>query len=165
MLGVMETVTVFRSGDPSAEDDAKAVLNLLVSNGISAMLVDDQAHSVPQGAWEVKVALAERVPAEHLIATTPIEDEFSNPDSSSSLDQVTVFRSAGTGIETEAMLVKALLDSNGIDAMIVADTRFPNFPEQVRVPRAEVTEAKRLIANALAAGSAGAEEAEAESES
>jgi hypothetical protein len=63
------------------------------------------------------------------------------------------------------MLVKGLLDSNGIDAMIVADTRFPNLSEDVRVPRDQITEAKRLIANALALGPAAADEAEAGSES
>jgi hypothetical protein len=164
MLEVMETVTVFRSADPSAEDDAKAVLKLLTASGISAMLVDDRAPGVPQGTWEVRVALADRIPAERLIATTPIEDEFSNPDESSDLDMVTIFRSAGTATESEAMLVKGLLESNGIDAMVVSDGRFPNFPEHVRVPRENLTEAKRLIANALAAGPAAAEEAEAETE-
>jgi hypothetical protein len=47
---------------------------------------------------------------------------------------------------------------------VVADTRFPNLPEEVRVPREQVTEAKRVIAAALAAGRAGADEAEAQSE-
>ncbi len=165
MLGSMETVTVFRSADPSAADDAKAVLNSLNANGISALLADDRSPGVPQGAWEVRVAAADRVRAEQWIATHPIEDEFANPNESSALDMVTVFRSAGTDIESEAMLVKGLLESNGIETMVVADSRFPNFPEHVRVARADLTEAKRLIANALAVGSAGAEEAEAGSES
>ena len=157
-------VTVFRSADPSAAEDAKAVLNLLTDNGISAVLVDDKAPGVPQGVWEVQVALTDQVQAEQLIATNPIEDEFSNPDRSDAFDMVTVFRSAGTGNESESMLVKGLLESNGIQAMIVADTRFPNLSEHVRVPRAELTVAKRLIADALSVGSAAADEAEAESE-
>jgi len=164
MLGVMETVTVFRSADPSAEDDAKAVLNLLTADGIPAALVDDRTPGVLQGAWEVRVAAADQTRAEKLIATHPIEDEFANPDRSDALDMVTVFRSAGTGNESESMMVEGLLKSNGIPAMIFADTRFPNLSEHVRVPRADLTEAKRLIANALAAGPAAAEEAEAETE-
>jgi hypothetical protein len=164
MLGVMETVTVFRSADPSAESDATAVLNLLKAHGIAASLIDDKAPGVPQGAYEVHVAAADQAPAEALISTHPIEDEFSNPDESSDLDMVTVFRSAGSGTESEAMVVQGLLESNGVEALLMADSRFPNLSEHVRVPRNQVTDAKRLIANALAAGSAGAEEAEAGSE-
>lgn len=164
MLGIMETVTVFRSADPSAEDDAKSVLNSLTTNGIPASLVDDRTPGVPQGVWEIRVAPSDQARAEQWIATHPVEDEFANPDESRDLDMVTVFRSAGTGNESEARLVKGLLDSNGIHAMLVGDDRFPNLSEHVRVPRVEVTEAKRLIANALDAGAAAAEEAEAETE-
>lgn len=99
-----------------------------------------------------------------MIAANPVDDEFANPNESDRLDMVTVFRSAGTGAESEAMNVQALLASNGIEAMIVADARLPNLPEQIRVPREHVTEAKRLIAAALAAGPAGADEAEAGTE-
>lgn len=165
MLGVVETVTVFRSADQSAEDDAKAVLNLLLDNGIEAQLVDDKAPGVMEGVWEVRVSAAAEAPATQLIATNPIEDEFANPSESHDLDMVTVFRSAGTGNESESMLVKGLLESNGIQAIIIADARFPNLSEHVRVPRADETEAKRLIANALAVGPNAADEAEAETES
>ena len=77
---------------------------------------------------------------------------------------VTVFQSAGTTGEMEAMSVKAMLKSNGIEVMIVADSRLPNLPDEVRVPRDQVTEAKRLIQAALEAGPAGAAEAEAGTE-
>jgi hypothetical protein len=64
----------------------------------------------------------------------------------------------------EAMSVKGILDAAGIYAMIESDPRFPNLPEEVRVPRIHVADAKRLIANALAAGAAAADEAEAAGE-
>ena len=159
----METVTVFRSADPSAQDDATKIAEMLNTQGVAATLLDDSAPGVPAGAWEVRVPSEESARADELIAANPIDDdEFSNPSESHAFDMVTVFR---TGAESEAMTVHALLQSNGIDAMIVGDARLPNLPEQVRVPREHVTEAKRLIATALATGPAGAEEAEAGTES
>jgi hypothetical protein len=158
----METVTVFRSADPTAQDDAAKIAEMLNAHGVAASLLDDSALGVLAGAWEVRVPASDSARAHALIAVHPIEDEFSNPSVSHALDMITVFR---TGAESEAMTVQALLESNGIKAMTVGDTRWPNLPEQVRVPRERVTEAKRLIATALATGSAGAEEAEAGTES
>jgi hypothetical protein len=161
MLGEMEnTVVVFRSADANAEEDASAVLDLLTGEGIAATLLDDRAPGVPSGAWEVRVDAKDSQRAEALIAEDLVEDESEQVDGSHGLDLVTVFRAAGSGAELEAMSVKAILESNGIYAMLVADSRLPNLPEEVRVPREHLTQAKRLIADALAAGPAGAEEAE-----
>jgi|ERR1700722_5299466 hypothetical protein len=157
-------VTVFRSADSSAEEDAKFVLETLTQNGVTADLADDQAPGVPSGAWEVRVAFADKERAEALIAANPIEDEFADVDESHDLDLVTVFQSAGNTSEMEAMSVLAMLKSNGIYAMTTADQRFPNLPDEVRVPQDKVAEAKRLIAEALAAGPAAADEAEAGTE-
>jgi hypothetical protein len=159
----METVTVFRSADPSAQGDATQIAEMLNAHGVAATLLDDSAPGVPAGAWEVRVPAADSSRSDALIAAHPIEedDEFSNPSESHAFDMVTVFR---TGAESEAMTVHALLQSNGIDAIMIGDARLPNLPEQVRVPREGVTEAKRLIAAALATGAAGAEEAESASE-
>jgi hypothetical protein len=157
-------VTVFRSADSSAEEDARFVLETLTQNGVTAALADDQAPGVPSGAWEVRVASADKERAEALIAANPIEDEFADPDESHDLDLVTVFQSAGNSSEMEAMSVLAMLKSNGIYAMTTADPRFPNLPDEVRVPQDKVAEAKRLIAEALAAGPAAADEAEAGTE-
>ena len=79
-------------------------------------------------------------------------------------DFVTVFRSAGTTAELQALSVKALLDAAGIEAMIVGTPTMPNLPEEVRVAKDDVTEAKRLIADALEAGPEAALEAEKLSE-
>jgi hypothetical protein len=161
----METfVTVFRSADSSAEEDAKSVLEMLAQNGITGAAVDDQERGVPSGAWEVRVEPKDKEQAEQLIAANPIEDEFAGGDESHDLDLVTVFESAGNASEMEAMAVQAMLESNGIYALTNADQRFPNLPEEVRVPRDKVSEAKRLIAEALAAGPAGADEAESGTE-
>jgi hypothetical protein len=75
---------------------------------------------------------------------------------------VTVFGSAS---EMEAMSIHAVLEAAGIAAMIVGDSRYPNFPQQVRVAKEHEAQAKQIIEDALAAGPAGAEEAEEAGES
>jgi hypothetical protein len=78
---------------------------------------------------------------------------------------VTVFRLAGGGIEEmEVLTVRQLLESNGIDTVLVGDSPLPNLAEEIRVTEEDAERAKQLIADALSAGPAGAAEAEAESE-
>jgi hypothetical protein len=156
----MKSVTVFRSADDRAEDDAHGIAELLTGAGIPATLLDDSAPGVPEGAWEVQVSAADSARADELIATQALPAPIQSHD----LDMVTVFRSAGTDIESEALAVKGLLEAAGLAAEILADTRFPNLPQQVQVPRAESETAHSVIAQALAAGPIAAEEAEAEGE-
>lgn len=158
----MPLLTVFRSADENAEDDARAIAELLNQSSIPATLLDDSEPGVPEGAWEVQVAEADSSRADALIATHPLDTP---PDGSHDFDMVTVFRSAAAGTtESEALNVKGVLEANGLAAEIVGDTRYPNLPQHVRVPRTQVNEARRLIAEALAAGPSAAEEAEAQGE-
>ena len=76
------------------------------------------------------------------------------------LELVTVFRSAGTTAEMEAMGVQALLESNGIRVILMGDARLPNLPDEIRVARADADRAIALIAEAQSVGPKGAEEAE-----
>lgn len=85
-------------------------------------------------------------------------------EESHDLDLVTVFRSAGTTSDMESTTVQSLLEAAGIDSVVVSSEVLPNLPEEVRVAKEHVTEAKRVIADALAAGSAGATEAEQQTE-
>src|SRR5580658_5888147 len=157
----MALKTVFRSADENAENDAGAIAQLLNESGIPATLLDDSEAGVPEGVWEVQVADADTARADALIATHPLEAAH---DDSHDLDMVAVFRSAGTDTESEALTVKGLLEASGVPAEIVGDTRYPNLPQQVNVPRSQAAAARRLIAEALAAGPAAAAEAEAEGE-
>jgi len=81
-------------------------------------------------------------------------------EESHDLDLVTVFQSAGTTSDMEALSVQSLLEASGIAAFVVSTEVLPNLPEEVRVARENETEAKRIIADALQAGPAGAAEAE-----
>ncbi|HXP87055.1 MAG TPA: hypothetical protein VN841_20160 [Bryobacteraceae bacterium] len=96
--------------------------------------------------------------------TPDAPDKPDTPDAGEQLDLVTVFQSAGANAEMEALDVKALLEASGIDAVMVGDTRYPNFPCEVRAPREQAAAAEQLIVEALAAGPAAAEEAEAAGE-
>jgi hypothetical protein len=77
----------------------------------------------------------------------------------------TVFRSAGFAKETEALLVRGMLESNGLPAFVTGIERMPG-PYRlplgevcVQVPEDRKDEAEHLIAEAREAGPAAAEEA------
>src|ERR1700733_14186486 len=82
----------------------------------------------------------------------------------------TVFRSAGFAKETEALLVRGMLESNGLPAFVTGietmpgPYRFPLGEICGQVPEYRKDEAERLIAEARANGPAAAEEAEASGE-
>ncbi len=81
-------------------------------------------------------------------------------DPSEDLDLVTVFNSETHTSQMEAQFVRGILEAGGITAVIVGNTSLPQFPFEVRVPKAQVEEALRLIAESEAAGPLGADEAE-----
>jgi hypothetical protein len=84
----------------------------------------------------------------------------------SNLDFETIFGSSdGSITESEAMEVKALLDANGIDAMITNNTTLASLGHDVRVAKKDFSAAKRVIAEARGVGRRGADEAERQSES
>jgi hypothetical protein len=93
-----------------------------------------------------------------------MDEQEIQENGSEELDLVTVFEGAGTNNEMEAMSVQALLEANGIQAVIIGDAVLPNLEEDVRVPRQDLDRAQKIIADALAAGPAAALEAEMESE-
>jgi hypothetical protein len=92
------------------------------------------------------------------------QDPERDVDPSSDLDVVTLFSSSNTDAEMEAINIRGLLESNGIEAIVVGPRVLPSLEFQVQVPRAKAEEARRLIAEARAAGPAAAAEAEASSE-
>ena len=85
---------------------------------------------------------------------------------SHALDMVTLWNSeAGTvTAEMEADMIRGVLESNDIPAMVVGASQYPNLGFEVKVPRGKFKEAEELLAQAEAAGPDAATEAEAESE-
>ena len=85
-------------------------------------------------------------------------------DASHDLDLATVFRSNLHNAEMEALSIRSILDASDIPSVVVGASLLPNLPFEVRVPRAYLEEAQRVIRESQAAGPAAAEEAERASE-
>jgi hypothetical protein len=84
-------------------------------------------------------------------------------DLSSDLDMVPLFESQTIDAEMESDIIRSILETNGIQC-VVQGSPFTSLGYQVRVPRAQLQEARRLIAEQQAAGPEAAAEAEAASE-
>jgi hypothetical protein len=61
-------------------------------------------------------------------------------------------------------MIRGVLESNGIPAMVVGGALYPNLGFEVRVPRGKAVEAEEIVAQAQEGGSEAADAAEAESE-
>ncbi len=164
MADQSELVTVFRSADETAEEDARGQLEVLKAQGIPAVLLDDQAPGIPQGAWEVRVKTENLSAAEELVRREPAGAESGSE--SEELDLETVFSRPAGGLtqEMEATAVSSLLKDAGIETIVIGDSVLPNLGFEVRVPKGDALRARQLIAEAIAAGPAAAEEAERLSE-
>jgi hypothetical protein len=157
-----EFVTVYRSMDEDAQEECQEVVDVLVTAGLSPVLLDDSAPGVPVGAYEVRVPASQAAAAEREITANSRTEDL---DPSSVLDVETVFEAeAGTTSELEALNVKNLLESNGIAAILVGDSILPNLGFEVKVAREHADRARRLIEVALRTGPEAAEAAERASE-
>ena len=93
------------------------------------------------------------------------DSELTNEGPSPDERMAPAFSSSNHDAEAEALIVKGILDANGVPALIVGPTILPNLEFQVQVPEHLLGEAQRLIAEARAAGPAAAAEAEMITES
>lgn len=98
------------------------------------------------------------------MAQDPEDREQDQPLGSHALDLVPLYDSLTVDAEMEADMIRGVLDSNGIPSLVRGAGPYPPLGFQVLVPRGKVQEARRLIAEALAAGPDAAAEAEAASE-
>jgi hypothetical protein len=85
-------------------------------------------------------------------------------DVSHDFDMVSLYSSQTVDAEMEADVIHGILESNGIPSMVVRGGPYPILGFEVQVPCARLEEARRLIAEAQAAGPDAADEAEAASE-
>jgi hypothetical protein len=79
------------------------------------------------------------------------------------LDMVTL-ASGTVSTESEADMIRGVLDANGIPSLLVMASQYPVLGFEIKVPRGKVVEAENLIEEALAAGPEAAAAAEAETE-
>ena len=85
-------------------------------------------------------------------------------DPSHDLDMVPLFSSSNVDAEMEATAIHSMLTASGIPSVIIGASTIPSLEFQVRVPRATLAEAQRLLEEARASGPEAAAEAEAASE-
>jgi hypothetical protein len=90
--------------------------------------------------------------------------DMAEPDTSHEMDMVTLFSSSNHDAEMEAMQINGMLQSNGIQSVVVGTSTLPVLEFEVQVPRENLEEAQRLLAEAQADGPAAAAEAEAAGE-
>lgn len=158
-----DSVTVYRSTERNAEQDATAVKNLLIQSGLNPELCDDNTPGIEDGTFEVRVPVQEWQQAEALVGTLD-HDISGDPDPSPELDMVTIAELQGVTGEMEALAIQSILDANGINAVLAGSSTLPNFSFQVLIAKDDVAQAEAVLAEARAAGPAAAAEAERESE-
>ena len=98
------------------------------------------------------------------MAQDPEDRDQDQPLNSRALDLVTMYDSLAVDAEIEADVIRGLLDANGIPSLVRSPGPYTNLGFQVLVPRGKLSEARQLVAEALAAGPDAAAEAEAASE-
>jgi len=154
-----ELVVVYRSADPSAGEQVQEIRELLEEAGLSPVIVDDSAPGVPLGAHEVRVPAGQAAKAEEIIRAAE-EAPPEEGDASHDLDPVPIFSALGATAEVEALGVRSVLEANGIPTVYVSPPQYPNLRFVVKVPRKYLDLARKILAEAEAAGPQAAEEAE-----
>jgi hypothetical protein len=157
-----ELVTVFRSAETNADEEAEQVCDLLVEAGLTAISVDDSVPGVVEGSWEVRVPASQAEQADRVMAEEAAAAPAADPGED--LDLVPLFEEGTDISELEAMNLKALLEANDIPAFIIGAPQMPNLPFDVRVPRERFQDAHDLIAASVADPGPGGESAPAEAD-
>ncbi len=155
-------VTVFRSGDPTATEEASAIVDLLADAGLNAMLLTDDYPGVLQGTVEVRVPADEEVAALDAIDAQAGAETEGTP--SHGYDLVELYRGQGASGEVEAFSIRSVLDANHIPSLLVGSMQMPNLPFRVMVPQIFSEAANKALDEAESAGPAAADEAEAATE-
>jgi hypothetical protein len=149
-------ITVFRSGDPSAEADATAARDCLTQAGIQAVLLGDDTPGVIEGTWEVRVPPSDRTRAEAILESQACEpeDESQVPQEglSHELDFVSFFGSQASDSEMEAIMIQSILESNDIPCILVGSSQYPSLGFEVRVPKSRLKEAVAAVEAARQSG-------------
>src|SRR5260221_9663063 len=151
-----EFITVLRSADPTAEQDAADARERLAEAGIDAILLGDDAPGVVEGTWEVRVAPSDQARAEAVLAASlpepDDEDEVSKQGQSRDLDFVSIFNAQGIEAEMEAISIQSVLEANGIPCTVIGSAQIPSLPFEVRVPKSRREEASSLLDEVRQAG-------------
>lgn len=85
-------------------------------------------------------------------------------DENAGQEMVVLFSSSNVDAEMEANNIHAVLEASGIPSLLVGTSVIPSLEFQVQVPRENLEEAEKVIADAQEAGPDAAAEAEAATE-
>ena len=152
-----ELVTIYRSAEPSATDDAADICEILSEAGLSPSIFGDDYPGVPSGACEVRVPAPEADRADQLLAAADgLEAKIGDP--SHDLDLQTVFTAIGATAEVEALGVRTVLEANGIPTVFISPPLYPNLRFVVKVAKNQLDQAMEVLEEAQAAGPQAAEE-------
>ena len=128
---------------------------------IDPVIFTDDSPGVVQGYAKCASPRTRSQQAESLLASfDPDAPQLADP--SAELDTVPIASMMGATGEIEAMGVKSVLDAAGIAKILVGDSTLPNLEFHIRVARADVEQARAVLAEAQAAGPAAAAEAQAQ---
>ena len=156
-----DEVTVFRSAEPSAAEEATEVLEILEAAGVPARMLTERDPGVPVGACEVRVPASEEARAEAVLREADEIEEVQEPvDNSEDMDLEVLMETVGATAEMEAIAIRSVLAANSIPVVLVQPGPYPNLPFIVKVPRNRLDEARQVLAEAREAGPLAAEEAE-----
>lgn len=152
-------VPVYRASDRNAAQDVEVVRNLLISSGLDAAIADDN-HGLPDGTFEIRVPPEQADRANEILSAAPARGEASVVDRSSDLDMVTLRRFDGATGEMQAMAIKGILDSMGINSVVVGTSALPSLSFFLQVAQADAERANAAIQEADANAPAAAAEAD-----
>jgi hypothetical protein len=80
------------------------------------------------------------------------------------MDMVTLFSSSNYDAEMEATAIHSVLEASGVQSIVVGTSALPVLEFEVQVSKDNLEAARRILAEAQAAGPAAAAEAEAAGE-
>ena len=156
-----EWVVVFRSMDPSAQEDAQDAQAILVEAGFSAEMVDDSAGDAPPGSFAIRVpAHNEAAALDALRAAAAETAPLEAGDPSAAMDLQEIYEGQGTTAELEAMSIEAVLKANGVPCVVQGAAEIPTLPFAVLVPQRDMERALAILEEARASGPAAADAAQ-----
>jgi hypothetical protein len=159
-----EMVTVFRSGDAGANEEASIIVDVLADAGLNAMMLTDDYPGVLTGTVEVRVPASEEEAALDALDAHSATMGGEEGSPSHGYDLVELYRGQGSGGEVESLSIRAVLDANHIPSVLVGSSQLPNLAFRVMVPQVFAEAAQQALDEAEGAGPAAADEAEAASE-
>ena len=152
-------IPIYRVNDRNAAQDVEVVRNLLVSSGLDAAVADDN-HGLPDGTFEVRVPAEQADRAREILNAGPAREDPGGVDPSSDLDMITLRQFDGATGEIQALAIKGILDSIGINSVVVGASSLPNLSFFLHVAQADADRANAAIQDAEATAPAAAAEAD-----